>query len=146
MGGEEDENRTIQTVQRHPNRYEQAAPRGGVLGRRLPWREGAGYSRHRRALEPLERLSAEFQSALSLSAPFGPPPGEVDTNVAAAPDGGGGQVAYQKVLEVPDDLDVLYITFSVQGQTSLGSALLMNTFVNGALCQPLAGSVVTKAG
>jgi hypothetical protein len=101
---------------------------------------------HRQLSEPLERLSADFQSAQSLAGPPGPPPGSVITNVPAQPNGAGGEVAYEKVLEVPRDLDVLYITFSAQGVTNFGSALLMTALVNGALCQPAAGGPAPLSG
>ena len=47
---------------------------------------------HRQLSEPLERLSADFQSALSLAGPPGPPPGSVITNVPAQPNGAGGRL------------------------------------------------------
>jgi len=58
----------------------------------------------------LRRLSAEFQNSTSLGEN-----GETFTNAAATPSGGGGLVVYDKTLTIPDDVDVLYITFSAQG-------------------------------
>ena len=82
----------------------------------------------------LRRLSAEFQNSTSLGGS-----GEVSTNAAATPSGGGGLVVYDKTLTIPDDVDVLYVTFSAQGDAHDGSALLMNASVNGDLIEPLAG-------
>jgi hypothetical protein len=83
----------------------------------------------------LKRLSAEFQNNETVG---GPAAGITDA--AAGPAGTGGTIVYQKDVRVPDDVDVLYITFSAEAHTLNGSALLMNAMVNGRLCQPLAGS------
>src|SRR5213594_4089362 len=82
----------------------------------------------------LRRLSAEFQNNTTVGGS-----GEILTNAPAAPAGAGGVVVYSKMLEVPDDVDVLYVTFSGQGDAHEGSALLMNASVNGVLVEPLAG-------
>ncbi|PYS18973.1 MAG: hypothetical protein DMG17_04325, partial [Acidobacteria bacterium] len=89
----------------------------------------------------LRRLSAEFQNSTSLGGS-----GEVSTNAAATPSGGGGVVVYDKTLTIPDDVDVLYVTFSAQGDAHNGSALLMNASVNGNLIEPLAGQNATGGG
>ena len=89
----------------------------------------------------LRRLSAEFQNSTSLGGS-----GEVSTNAAATPSGGGGLVVYDKTLTVPDDVDVLYVTFSAQGDAHNGSALLMSASVNGDLIEPLAGQNSTGGG
>src|SRR5712672_1303088 len=82
---------------------------------------------------PLERLSSDFQ------------PGQVFTSLAGANGGAGGLLTYQRAVAVPDALDVLYITFSAQGNAHFGSALLLNATVAPGtgphpetLCQPLA--------
>src|SRR5438105_2177007 len=68
----------------------------------------------------LQRLSAEFQNNTSVGGS-----GEIFTNVPALPAGGGGVVVYDKTITIPSDVDVLYVTFSAQGDTHNGSALLM---------------------
>src|SRR5262245_19784178 len=82
----------------------------------------------------LRRLSSEFQNSTSEGGS-----GETATSVAATPSGGGGVVVYDKTLTVPNDVDVLYITFSAQGDAHNGSALLMSASVNDNLIEPLAG-------
>jgi hypothetical protein len=81
----------------------------------------------------LHRLSAEFQN----EAP-GSVGGEV-TTAAAVP----GVVVYDKTLSIP--FPVAYITFSAQGDTHGGSALLMTASVKNAdgtktTCQPMANA------
>ncbi len=58
--------------------------------------------------------------------------------MAAGLGGTGGAVVYTKTVATKG-LNTLYVTFSAQGDSHSGSALLMNAFVNGGLCQPLAG-------
>jgi hypothetical protein len=89
----------------------------------------------------LRRLSAEFQNSTSLGGS-----GEVFTTAAALPGGAGGTVVYQKSLTLPNDVDVLYITFSGQGDVHNGSVLLMNAAVNGSLIEPLAGQTAGGGG
>jgi hypothetical protein len=85
----------------------------------------------------LRRLSAQFQnSSTGIN--------EIQVNEPAGPNGTGGVPIYQKNLRVPDDVDVLYVTFSAQAETHNGAALLMNATVDGMLCEPLAGQ--TDAG
>lgn len=86
----------------------------------------------------LKRLSAEFQNSTLAN--------EIVTTAAALPNGGGGTPVYQKNLTVPDDLDVLYVTFSAQADVHNGSALLMNATVDGTLCEPLAGQTGSGGG
>src|SRR5437588_5964557 len=82
----------------------------------------------------LRRLSAEFQNSTTVSNG-----GEVGTKEAAGENGIGGTPAYRKNLKVPDDVDVLYVTFSAQADVHNGAALLMNATIDGQLCEPLAG-------
>jgi hypothetical protein len=84
------------------------------------------------AQSPLRRLSAEFQNTTSGV-------DEASTNAAAMPGGAGGTVTYLKTLTIPEDVDVIYVTFSAQGDEHEGSALLMTAIVNGTLIQPLLG-------
>jgi hypothetical protein len=48
-------------------------------------------------------------------------------------------VVYDKTVAIPRGDNVLYLTFSAQGDTHNGSALLMQGLVNGNACQPLLG-------
>src|SRR5437870_11651664 len=89
----------------------------------------------------LRRLSAEFQNSTSLGGT-----GETATNAAATPSGGGGVVVYDKTLTIPDDVDVLYVTFSAPGDAHDGSAMLLNAWVNGKRIEPLAGQTATGGG
>ncbi len=91
--------------------------------------------------EPLRRLTAEFQNNTSVGGS-----GEISTTEAATPNGGGGTVVYAKMLNGLEDVDVLYITFSGQGDVHNGSALLMTCSVNGVLCEPLAGQTAGGGG
>jgi hypothetical protein len=84
----------------------------------------------------LRRLSAEFQNSTSLS---GTGDDKILTNAAALPDGKGGAVFYDETVKLPDDVDVIYVTFSGQGDAHNGSALLMTATVNDHLIEPLAG-------
>jgi hypothetical protein len=83
----------------------------------------------------LHRLSAEFQNEAT-----GSVGGEVATNVGPS---AGGTVVYDKTLSIP--FPVAYITFSAQGDTHFGTALLMSASVtnkDGAttICQPMANA------
>jgi hypothetical protein len=89
----------------------------------------------------LQRLSAEFQNNTTVGGS-----GEILTNVPAGPSGTGGVVVYDKTIKIHDDVDVLYVTFSAQGDSHLGSALLMNATVNGGLIEPLAGQTAGGGG
>ncbi|SRR6266496_3882640 len=89
----------------------------------------------------LQRLSAEFQNNSTVGGS-----GEVFTNAAAGPGGTGGVVVYDKTIQIPADVDVLYVTFSAQGDAHNGSALLMNATVNGGLIQPLLGQTAGGGG
>jgi hypothetical protein len=84
------------------------------------------------AQTPLLRLSAEFQNTSSGVS-------EASSSAPAMPAGAGGTVVYSKLVPIPPAVDVLYVTFSAQGDVHSGSTLLMNASVNGALIQPLAG-------
>ena len=94
---------------------------------------------HLYAQSPLRRLVAQFQAS-----------GAVTTS-AAFPNGNGGNPVYSASFTVPNDVNVLYVTFSAQGSVEGdGSVLLMNARVfcfpacapgktnNGVLIQPLA--------
>jgi hypothetical protein len=89
----------------------------------------------------LKRLSAEFQNSSSVEGS-----GEISTNTAAGAGGTGGLVVYSKTLKVPEEVDVLYVTFSGQGDARQGSALLMTATVNGTLVEPLAGQTAGGGG
>ena len=88
----------------------------------------------------LKRLSAEFQNNSTVGA------GEIFTSLGAAPAGAGGTTVYAKSLKIPEDVDVLFVSFSAQGDSHGGSALLMTAAVNGALIQPLAGQTDQGGG
>jgi len=91
--------------------------------------------------ENLKRLSAEFQNNTSVGGS-----GEIFTNAPALAGGAGGLVVYSKTVKLNQDMDVLYVTFSGQGDVHLGSALLMTATVNGALVQPVAGQTAGGGG
>jgi hypothetical protein len=95
----------------------------------------------------LKRLSAEFQNSSTLpNTTISSTDGEVFTTTPAGPGGTGGVTVYDKIVKIPDDVDVLYVTFSAQADSHNGSALLMNARVNGALIEPLAGQGGTGGG
>jgi hypothetical protein len=95
---------------------------------------------------PLERLVSDFQNTADgvneVATSLGP-----GTNPLM-----GGALVYQRIVAVPDALDVLFITFSAQGDTHNGSALLMNASVSQGtgphemLCQPLLGQTGAGGG
>src|SRR5438132_5658493 len=89
----------------------------------------------------LQRLSAEFQNNATVGGS-----GEIFTFAAALPGGTGGTVVYDETITIPSDVDVLYVTFSAQGDSHNGSALLMNAAVNGGLIEPLAGQTAGGGG
>jgi len=89
----------------------------------------------------LQRLSAEFQNNTSIGGS-----GEIFTTLPALAGGAGGTVVYDKTVAFAADVDVLYVTFSAQGDSHLGSALLMNATVNGNLIEPLAGQTAGGGG
>jgi hypothetical protein len=74
----------------------------------------------------LQRLSSDFQNG-----------GEASTIEPALPLGAGGMVTYQKTLTIPTDVNVIYVTFSAQGDVHNGTTLAMNASVNNVLIQPL---------
>jgi hypothetical protein len=83
----------------------------------------------------LHRLSAEFQNSTSGVT-------ELSTTVAPVAGGTGGITAYSKTLAIP--FDVVYVTFSAQGDTHGGATLAMSANVTNAaavttVCQPMAG-------
>ena len=99
------------------------------------------------AATALHRLSAEFQNAVSVGAV------EIVTTVAPAAGGTGGEAKYTKTLSIP--FNVVYITFSAQGDTHDGAGLAMsaNIKAGGAastspktVCQPMAGGGLGTAG
>ena len=83
----------------------------------------------------VHRLSAEFQNSDS----------GVNEEVTSLPPltgGTGGISAYSKTLSIP--FDVVYVTFSAQGDTHGGAALAMSANITDAaavtkVCQPMAG-------
>jgi len=82
----------------------------------------------------MHRLSAEFQNSDSGV-------NEIVTDLPPAAGGTGGITAYSKTLSIP--FDVVYITFSAQGDTHGGAALSMSANVTDAaavttVCQPMA--------
>jgi len=89
----------------------------------------------------LRRIVSEFQNNHTVGGV-----GEISTTAAATAGGTGGTPVYTKTFTIPNDVDVLYVTFSAQGDTHRGSALLMNATVNGTLIQPLAGQTGTGGG
>src|SRR5437667_10399211 len=89
----------------------------------------------------LRRISAEFQNNQTVGGI-----GEISTTAVASAGGVGGTPVYTKTFTIPNDVDVLYVTFSAQGDTHNGSALLMNATVNGKLIEPLAGQTGTGGG
>jgi len=89
----------------------------------------------------LRRISAEFQNNQTVGGI-----GEISTNAVASAGGVGGTPVYTKTFTIPNDIDVLYVTFSAQGDVHNGSALLMNATVNGNLIQPLAGQTAAGGG
>src|SRR5713226_1076025 len=76
----------------------------------------------RASAAPLHRLAAEFQNSTSIGGD-----GEIFTTATPA---AGGLLVYQKTLSIP--FDVVYITFSAQGDAHNGSALLMQASVTDA--------------
>ena len=89
----------------------------------------------------LRRIVSEFQNNNTVGGV-----GEISTSAAATAGGTGGTPVYTKTFTIPNDVDVLYVTFSAQGDTHRGSALLMNAAVNGTLIQPLAGQTGIGGG
>jgi len=89
----------------------------------------------------LRRIVSEFQNNHTVGGV-----GEISTTAAATAGGTGGTPVYTKTFTIPNDVDVLYVTFSAQGDTHRGSALLMNAAVNGTLIQPLAGQTGIGGG
>ena len=89
----------------------------------------------------LRRIVSEFQNNQTVGGV-----GEISTTAAATAGGTGGTPVYTKTFTIPNDVDVLYVTFSAQGDTHRGSALLMNAAVNGTLIQPLAGQTGIGGG
>src|SRR5216684_7129434 len=84
---------------------------------------------------PLHRLAADFQNNTSVGGG-----GEIFTSSTP---GSGGKLVYSRTLSIP--FGVVYITFSAQGDTHNGSALLMKASVTDdasvteTACEPLAG-------
>ena len=89
----------------------------------------------------LRRIVSEFQNNNTVGGV-----GEISTSAAATAGGTGGTPVYTKTFTIPNDVDVLYVTFSAQGDTHRGSALLMNATVNDKLIQPLAGQTGIGGG
>jgi len=90
---------------------------------------------------PLHRLAADFQNNTSVGGG-----GEIFT---ALTPGSGGKLVYSRTLSIP--FGVVYITFSAQGDSHNGSALLMKASVTDAsgsetTCEPLAGQTGAGGG
>jgi hypothetical protein len=90
----------------------------------------------------LHRLSAEFQNTATGA-------NEVVTDVAPLAGGLGGISAYSKTLSIP--FDVVYVTFSAQGDTHGGAALSLSANITDAaavttVCQPMAGQTGDGGG
>ncbi len=88
---------------------------------------------------PLHRLASAFQNNTTVVGG-----GEISTSLAPP-----GRLVYSKTLSIP--FGVVYITFSAQGDTHNGSALLMKASVadaSGAVttCEPLAGQSGSGGG
>jgi hypothetical protein len=83
----------------------------------------------------LHRLSAEFQNTTTGV-------NEESTSLAPTAGGTGGLSVYSKTLAIP--FDVVYVTFSAQGDTHGGATLAMSANVTDAaavttVCEPMAG-------
>ncbi len=90
----------------------------------------------------LHRLSAEFQNSSTGA-------NEVVTTLPPIAGGTGGISAYSKTLSIP--FDVVYITFSAQGDTHGGAALSLSANVTDSsavttVCQPMAGQTSEGGG
>ncbi len=84
----------------------------------------------------VHRLSAEFQNNDTGA-------NEIVTSLPPVAGGTGGISTYSKTLSIP--FDVVYVTFSAQGDTHGGAALSMSANITDAtavttVCQPMAGS------
>jgi len=89
----------------------------------------------------LNRLAADYQNNTTVG-----PAGEIATNKTPI---SGGKLVYSKKLSIP--FDVVYITFSAQGDAHFGSALLMQASIadesgKTTICQPLAGQTDIGGG
>src|SRR5215471_10104563 len=105
-----------------------------VIGTALLATAGLALAQQGQSDPPLDRLVSDFQNTLSGA-------DEVSTTNAALPGGAGGRVVYRKTFTPSATVNVIYVTFSAQGDVHNGSALLMNAFVNNTLVQPLLGQV-----
>lgn len=86
----------------------------------------------------LHRLSSEYQNTATVGTE------EISTTVAPIAGGTGGISTYSKTLSIP--FDVVYVTFSAQGDTHGGAALSMSANITDAaaattVCEPMAGEV-----
>ena len=91
----------------------------------------------------MHRLSAEFQNDSTV------PGGEIVTTLPPVAGGTGGITAYSKTLSIP--FDVVYVTFSAQGDTHGGAALSLSANITDSsavttVCQPMAGAVAGGGG
>lgn len=91
----------------------------------------------------LHRLAADYQNAASLAGGTLSGFDEISTDYPPFAGGGGGTPVYKKTLSIP--YDVVFITFSAQGDAHFGSALDMSANVTDEdghkqLCQPPAGA------
>lgn len=87
--------------------------------------------------QPVERLSAEFQFSPPLPGP--PLAGELMTNLAPAPGGGGGKLVYTKTVFVKSD-GTLFVSFWGAGEHfGEPNILMMTCILDGVVCQPGGG-------
>jgi hypothetical protein len=87
-------------------------------------------------------LSSEFQNESSGV-------GEISTTLAPLAGGLGGVSTYSKTLSIP--FDVVFVTFSAQGDTHGGASLSMSANITNSLaattvCQPMAGATTGGGG
>lgn len=81
----------------------------------------------------LRRFAANFTT-------FGNPP-ELVTTEQPAPNGGGGEVIYDKDVTVPGDVNVMYVTVSAVGDTHFGARLQLACLIDDVPCNPGANPI-----
>jgi len=92
----------------------------------------------------LHRLSADFlnfDGTETFTSVIGVADCSSSPCVPGSPD---GQLFYRKKVKIPDDDNVLYVTFVAQGDTHGGAALRLSCRLNDAFCNP--GTGLTNAG
>ena len=80
---------------------------------------------------PLHRLAADFDFDDETDTIRGVFPNSLGSVV-----GDDGRLVYQKMVSVPADHNVLYVTFSATGDTHNGAALWMGCRIDGVDCRP----------